>query len=136
MILAYDAGCGPCTNFKSIISFLSPRKKIGFVSLVAADESGLLDSLDSEKRYRSFHLLVPGQNISSGAEALPVLFGLIMGGRLVERAIQSIPFGFQTVSSVYGVLSRLHDSGSCNALRLGTSGNKRVFALGLRPKLN
>lgn len=135
-ILVYDSYCGPCTNFKSVVRFLDPRRTIAFASLAKADELGLLEGLPLDVRHKSFHIYSPDQSPRSGAEALPLLFGLIVGSRGVESAIRTIPFGFQAVSSVYGVLSRLHDAGSCASPQVGATGSKSASGLGLRPKPN
>ncbi len=135
-VLVYDSDCGPCTDFKNLVSFLDPRRRLSFASLAEADELGMLDKLPPAVRYRSFHIIAPDKSASSGAEALPVLIGLMSGGKQIERAARSIPFGFQLLSSVYKVVSKLHDSGSCASLGLGAPGGKRASDLGLRPKPN
>jgi predicted DCC family thiol-disulfide oxidoreductase YuxK len=135
-VLVYDSDCGPCTDFKNMMSFLDPRRRLSFASMAEADELGLLDALPRAVRYKSFHIIAPGQCVTSGAEALPVLIGLLTGGIRIERAAHSIPFGFQAISSVYRVLSRLHDTGSCAPPGLVASGSKGASGLGLRPKPN
>jgi predicted DCC family thiol-disulfide oxidoreductase YuxK len=135
-ILVYDSDCGPCTKFKNVVSFLDPRRTLSFASLVEADRLGLLNGLPQNVRYKSFHIITPVQSPRSGAEALPRLFGLIMGGTHVERAVRSIPFGFQVISSVYRVLSRVHDSGTCFPPGLGAMGSESASGSGLRPKQN
>ena len=112
-ILAYDSDCGPCTRFKNAISFLDARRRLGFKSLMAADRQGMLDSVPLGRRHRSFHLIGPDGIVSSGANALPGLVGLLPGGTVPSKAIASSPLLFRGVSFVYTVLSRLHDSGSC-----------------------
>jgi predicted DCC family thiol-disulfide oxidoreductase YuxK len=113
-ILVYDSGCGPCTDFRNVVGFLDPRRRITFMSLAEADRLHLLNPIASNLRYRSFHLLAHGKNVMSGAAALPELFGLLPGGKITKRVLQRAPFSFRIVSSAYRALSRLHDSGSCN----------------------
>ncbi|HEY6283962.1 MAG TPA: hypothetical protein VIW22_08575, partial [Nitrososphaerales archaeon] len=119
-----------------MVSFLDPTRRLSFASTAEADELGLLDSVPMEARYKSFHIVALGQSAVSGAEALPALIGLLTGEKLIERAARSIPFGFHAISSVYRVLSRLHDSGSCAPSGLGATGTKGAPGLGIRPKQN
>ena len=135
-VLVYDSDCGPCTGFKNIVRFLDPRRRLSFASLSEADELGHLDELPRTDRYNSFHIIAPGKGVMSGAEALPHLIGLLIGGESIERSARSIPLGFHMISSVYRVLSRLHDSGSCVPTGLGAPGSERPSGLGLRPKQN
>ncbi len=135
-MLVYDSECGPCTDFKNLVSFLDPRRRIFFAALSDEDQLGYLDALPQAVRYKSFHIIAPGQSAISGAEALPALIGILTLGKPIERAAHSIPFGFQAISSVYRVLSRLHDSGSCTSPVLGAPGTKRASGLGLHPKPN
>jgi len=110
----YDSACGPCTDFRDLVGFLDPRRQITFLSLADADRVHILDPIARGMRYRSFHLISDGGNIESGAAALPELFGQFPGGNITKRILRSFPFAQRLASSAYGVLSRLHDSGSCN----------------------
>jgi len=58
-ILAYDADCGPCIRFKHVVDILDKYEKIDFISLVKADQEGLLDKIPIHQRYKSFHLIFP-----------------------------------------------------------------------------
>jgi predicted DCC family thiol-disulfide oxidoreductase YuxK len=114
-VLAYDAGCGPCSRFKAVIELLDGRRRIGFVSLEAAERSGLLASVAPASRYASFHLIRSASNggwdggLWSGSEAvLPLVRTLSPWGRAMSRIVEGTPGGLEAVSFVYSTLTRLH----------------------------
>ena len=112
-LLVYDSCCGPCTRFRNIVEFLDSKRRIDYMGLVQADNNGLLDSVPTERRHRSFHLIAQDGKVTSGAAALPPLIGLLPTGRTFERIIElSVPVSFAT-TVLYTAFSRLHDSGSC-----------------------
>jgi predicted DCC family thiol-disulfide oxidoreductase YuxK len=113
-VLAYDAACGPCSQFKALVDFLDARGVIEFASLRQAEEDGVLESVDPSTRYASFHLVPPGQRALSGAEAiLPLVRLLIPGGRSASRILEAIPGCGRAISFGYSTLSRLHGTGAC-----------------------
>lgn len=112
IVLAYDAGCGPCSKFRAVVSFLDARRLIDFVDIQEADRSGLLDGVPQARRYASFHIVSRRGNgfatngIASGSGAiLPLVWALSPpASRLVWRVSSleaSLRFG-------YSALSRLH----------------------------
>jgi len=111
--LAYDEDCGPCTKFKRAIEFFDAHDAIDFVSLVQANELGLLDAIPERLRFRSFHLIAPTGRAESGANALRGLIRLLPSGWLASEFIFSTPSGRRLVTFAYSSLSRLHDRGSC-----------------------
>jgi predicted DCC family thiol-disulfide oxidoreductase YuxK len=115
-LLAYDADCGPCSRFKAIVDFFDARGVIEFTSLKQAEEAGALGTIDSSLRYRSFHLVMSGQGVLSGADALlPLVKLLLPGGGVVSRALAATPGFGRALSFGYAALSRLHDVGACSA---------------------
>lgn len=113
-LLAYDADCGPCTRFKRAIGFLDSYQRISPIPLTEADAEGILVSIPTSRRHRSFHLVAPDGEVLSGAAALPTLVGLLPAGRLPSKLMVSAPGGPRAVKLVYQTFSRLHDSGSCS----------------------
>jgi predicted DCC family thiol-disulfide oxidoreductase YuxK len=111
--MAYDADCGPCTRFKQAVSILDIHRKVDFIPLNIADESGLLDSVPSNLRHRSFHLVLPDKQVLSGANALPEVIGMFPAGRAFSQLIVGAPGGRTAMAFVYSVFARLHDTGSC-----------------------
>ena len=111
--LAYDDDCGPCTRFKRAVEFFDAHDAIEFVSLVQADEWGLLDAIPERLRFRSFHLIAPTGRAESGANALRGLIRLLPSGWLASEFIFSTSSGRRLVAFAYSSLSRLHDGGSC-----------------------
>lgn len=124
IVLAYDSNCGPCSLFRSTVGFLDARRRIEFVSLEAADRSGLLEGITPASRYASFHLIRPGAGLnrdaelSSGSDAvLPLLRLLSPWGRAVSNAIENLPGGPAVVAIVYARLAKLHRTCSLEARR-------------------
>lgn len=136
-LLAYDADCGPCTRFKHVVDFVDSRNRIAFVSLVEADELGLLDKVPRPLRHASFHLIFPSGDLQSGAEALSQMIELFPLGQLISVVIQSVPGVRSLIARVYSVFSRLHDSGKCsyetylgeNNAGSGKIGSTTLFAM-------
>ena len=112
-IMAYDADCGPCTRFKQAVAILDIHRKVYFVPLGTADESGLLDGVPINLRHRSFHLVLSHEVVLSGANALPEVISLFPAGRLLSRIMIGAPGGRSAMNSVYSLFARLHDKGSC-----------------------
>ena len=111
--VAYDEDCGPCTKFRRAIQFFDAHDAIDFVSLVQANELGLLDAIPERLRFRSFHLIAPTGRAESGANALHGLIRLLPSGWLASEFIFSTPSGRRLATFAYSSLSRLHDRGSC-----------------------
>jgi predicted DCC family thiol-disulfide oxidoreductase YuxK len=113
-LLAYDAGCGPCSRFKAVVDFLDARGTIEFASLKQAEEVGALETINPSLRHRSFHLIASGQRALSGADALlPLVRLLLPGGGVVSTALETLPGCRRAISFGYSALSRLHDAGAC-----------------------
>ncbi len=113
-IMAYDSDCGICTRFKNMINFLDTQGRLTFTPLISADNDGLLDSIPRNRRHRSFHLVNPSGRVYSGADALPVLFGLLPAGWALESVLRSSPPAMWLTRILYGNFVRYHDSGSCS----------------------
>ena len=111
--MVYDSDCGICTRFKNVISFLDAHQRLAFAPLLTADKDGLLDSVPAHRRHRSFHLVNPSGRVYSGADALPILVGLLPAGRPLESILSSAPPAMWLTRVVYESFVRHHDSGSC-----------------------
>ena len=112
-LLVYDADCGSCSKFRKAVDLLDKYDNLRFISLVDAEDKGLLNSIPTWRRRKSFHLISPGDQISSGADAIPVLMDMLPLGRFASSLILKFPLGLHIVNLVYSTLSRLHDTGSC-----------------------
>jgi predicted DCC family thiol-disulfide oxidoreductase YuxK len=113
-LLAYDAGCGPCSRFKALVSFLDARGRLDYASLGEADKAGALAAVEPATRYSSFHLVSAGRDTWSGADALlPLVRVLLPGGEALTMALEGVPGFRRAIAFGYAALSRLHDSGSC-----------------------
>jgi predicted DCC family thiol-disulfide oxidoreductase YuxK len=114
-ILAYDADCGPCTRFRHAVDIFDIYQKIDFISLIEADQKGLLDRIPPSMRYKSFHLIFPNrEEVKSGSDALIKLIAILPGGSLIFPIINHFPGGKQIVHFIYTRFSRLHDGASCS----------------------
>jgi predicted DCC family thiol-disulfide oxidoreductase YuxK len=122
-LLAYDAGCGPCSRFKELVEFLDPRNKVAYISLDDAEKASLLEGIPSESRFTSFHLLSTGREQSSanGAPAVLLLLRVLAPlGDSFWMAFEKVPGSVALVSRAYGTLSRLHRS--CSPLQRALRG--------------
>ena len=113
-ILAYDADCGPCTRFAHVVDSLDKSEIIDFISIILADQKGLLDRIPPPLRYKSFHLILPNGEVKSGSEALVELIAILPGGKIVSPIVNYFPGGKPFVSFIYNSFSRRHDMGLCN----------------------
>jgi predicted DCC family thiol-disulfide oxidoreductase YuxK len=113
LVLAYDADCGPCTRFKQIVDFIDAENQVDFISLMEADETGLLDTIPRSARHTSFHIIFQNGEVLSGSAAIPSLIELLPHGSVISRVITSAPGGLRAISFVYAGFARLHDKGSC-----------------------
>ena len=121
-ILAYDSDCGPCSGFKSAVKFLDARRRIAFVPLLAADESGMLDGMTPSARFGSFHLIRRKSGARSLDDArsgslaiLPLATALLPRGHALVRAIETSARVTRALGFAYSTLSRLH--GTCSPRR-------------------
>lgn len=108
--MAYDAGCGPCTTFKTIVDILDRYNRIDFLSLTEAEKLGFLNTIPQYLRFQSFHLISPDQGVVSGADALLYLIALFPLGSLVSKLIKLLPGGKIMINFLYGEFSKLQKS--------------------------
>lgn len=137
-VLVYDADCGHCTKFKQAVAILDTHRRVDFVSLSSADESGLLDGVPTKLRYKSFHLVLQDRQVLSGADALPELISMFPAGRVLSRMMAGAPGGSSAMTFAYSVFVRLHDTGSCTTAPTlaGTERGPSDPGNGIRPKLS
>lgn len=114
-LLVYDTDCGPCTKFQHLVEWLDGYNRLRYISLVKADQLGLLNSIPVIRRHISFHLISPSGKILSGSVAIPNLLALFPLGGVVETLIQKTPWCYNIVDFLYSTLSRLHGNGSCTS---------------------
>jgi predicted DCC family thiol-disulfide oxidoreductase YuxK len=112
-ILAYDADCGPCTRFRHFVELIDSKGEFDFVSLIEADDSGLLDRIAESERHTSFHVILPDGELLTGPAAIPRLVELLPGGKTLSAMITSIPGGTHLVSIVYEGFARGHNGSAC-----------------------
>ena len=110
----YDADCRPCSKFQHTVDWLDTYNHLDYISLVRADELGLLNSIPRIQRHKSFHLISPEGKISSGANAIPNLLALLPLGSFTATLVHGAPGASGLVNFVYSTFSRLHDVGSCS----------------------
>ena len=111
--MAYDADCGPCTQFKRLVDFLDIYHAIDFIPLADADKLGLLNNMSEPLRFKSFHLISPDGDIQSGSEALYDLIALFPLGGHISKLIVLLPGGKRIIRFLYNTFSKLHDNSAC-----------------------
>jgi len=112
-VLAYDADCGPCSRFRSLVEFLDARGVIRYTTLGAADHLGSLNDIPPEARYGSFQLILADGHVVGGGDAIPSLVELLPFGKKTAKLLTTLPGGTWLVKIVYSSLSRLHETGYC-----------------------
>jgi predicted DCC family thiol-disulfide oxidoreductase YuxK len=112
--LAYDADCGSCTRFKGMVQWFDKYNHLEYISLINADDRGLLDSVPVGRRHKSFHLVSPEGRVTCGSDAIPSLVALLPLGSGLAVLIQKIPVAQSVVKFLYSTMSRLHETGSCS----------------------
>lgn len=112
-LLIYDSNCGPCTRFAKAVKLLDVNRRVQLVTLTEADRRGLLDAVRPEERFRTSYLLRKPGSLEVGADYVPDLMAYLPGGGLLELAMKSWRPASSFGRFVFGVLSRLHDAGSC-----------------------
>jgi len=83
----FDASCGPCTFWAHLTAGLSPTG-LGVFPLDGPEADRALQSMSSETRYGSFHIVESGKTWT-GPDVMPVWIGLVGGNRarlVAERA--------------------------------------------------
>jgi predicted DCC family thiol-disulfide oxidoreductase YuxK/chromate transport protein ChrA len=125
-LLAYDAHCEPCTRFRNLVHFIDSKGEIEFISLVDAEDAGLLEKVPKAERHTSFHLILPDGRLLTGAEAVPTLLELLPGGKMLSRVITSAPGGPLVISTVYDGFARGHDGSACALPRPVASSENRL----------
>ena len=111
--MAYDADCGPCTQFKRLVDFLDVCHVIDFIPLANADKLGLLNNMSEPLRFKSFYLISTDGDIQSGSEALYDLIALFPLGGRISKLIVLLPGGKRMIRFLYNTFSKLHDTSSC-----------------------
>lgn len=114
LVLAYDADCGSCKRFKDFVDFLDLHHRIEFVSLIDADDLGLLDRIPKAERHTSFHLVLPNGDVLSGATAIPRLMDSLPGGAPLAKLVSLAPGGLWLISRLYGSFSKGHNGAACS----------------------
>ena len=114
-----------------MVDWFDKFDSLSYISLVDAERSGCLDSVPAARRHKSFHLISPRENVSSGAPAIPILLTLLPVGSIVSPLILLFPPGQRIVNFVYTTFARLHDSGSCGYKHSSRSSLIDQEALGL-----
>jgi predicted DCC family thiol-disulfide oxidoreductase YuxK len=97
-----------------VVDWLDRYNHLSYTSLVRGDELGLLNSIPTNRRHKSFHLISPEGEISSGTSAIPNLLALLPLGGVAASLLFLIPPGRSVVDFIYSTFARLHDSGSCS----------------------
>ncbi len=79
-IIVYDSDCGFCRWALARILAWDRRGRLRPVALQDDAAVLLLPGMDAEERARSWHIVIPGEEVRSGGAALPPLLRLLPGG--------------------------------------------------------
>ena len=97
-----------------MVVFVDLHNLLEFMDLVDGEIDGLLHSLPSSLRHGSFHIVSPDGRVTSGEDALPIVMGLLPGGKVLSRLITRAPCGRWALAFVYRTFSRLHYKETCH----------------------
>ncbi len=112
-LLIYDHYCGPCRTFKQLVDLIDINNKIGYLSLVDANNKGMLDIIPITIRFNSFHLILPNGKILSGEEAVIDLLSILPLGNVISTFIILLPQSKQIIKYIYLILAHFHNKSSC-----------------------
>jgi predicted DCC family thiol-disulfide oxidoreductase YuxK len=113
IVLAYDADCGPCTRFRYFVEAIDSKGEVAFVSLIDADDSGMLDRIPKSERHTSFHVIFPDGKLLTGADAVPPLLELLPGGKILAKVVTTVPGGRRFIAIVYEGFAKGHNGSAC-----------------------
>ena len=101
--LLYDGECGFCRLSAKLATRLDDDDRLRTVAIQSEEGQRLLTEVPEELRLEAFHVVTPGGNVVSGADAAPLLARLLRGGHVPARAMRRFP---AQTAAVYGFVSR------------------------------
>jgi len=107
----YDANCRFCRWSLSWLLRLDRRRSLRPVALDSSEADALVGGMSDDERFGSWHLAVPGQDVSSGGAAVAPLVGCMTSSDRIQRGIGylTVPLslGYRIVARSRGRLGRL-----------------------------
>lgn len=89
MLVLWDRDCGFCAWTLALVLRADRRRVLVTRTIQEADADGLLDAIEPERRYASWHVVDAAGEITSAGRAVTVTLGLLPAGRplaLITRA--------------------------------------------------
>ena len=109
--LLYDRDCRVCRASARFVRCIDLRRGIRIRPIQESRE--LLRSLPEESVLDAAHAIDPDGRVTSGAEAMPVLAGALLGAPQVERRLRASPSAMRVLARFYGFLVGLRGRLTC-----------------------
>jgi predicted DCC family thiol-disulfide oxidoreductase YuxK len=102
-LVLFDEDCGFCRWSADRLRAWDRAGRLAFRSIQAAERSGMLDALDPEARYASWHVITGDGRIWSGGAAVPPLMARLPGGQALAAVAEAFP---DETDRLYGFVAR------------------------------
>lgn len=105
-LVLFDEDCGFCRWSADRLRAWDRAGRLAFRSIQAAERAGMLDALDPEARYASWHVITRDGRIWSGGAAVPPLMARLPGGQALAAVAEAFPDG---TDGLYRFVARHRD---------------------------
>jgi predicted DCC family thiol-disulfide oxidoreductase YuxK len=91
MLVLWDRDCGFCAWTLALALRADRRRVLVTSTIQEADVAGLLDAIEPERRYASFHIVDADGRVTSAGRAVTVMLGLLPAGRPLGLVTNAAP---------------------------------------------
>ncbi len=110
MLVLWDRDCGFCAWTLALLLRADRRRILVTRTIQEADADGLLDAIEPERRYASWHVVDADGRITSAGRAVTVALALLPAGRPLAVVTRALPRlterAYRWVAEHRGLLSR------------------------------
>ncbi len=110
-LLLYDADCRICAAFARALRFVTLGRRIHVRSI--QDSRSLLLGMAEDDILGSAHAISPEGLVTTGADAMPMLAGALLGKPQIEGRLRSSPASMRFLSGFYAFLADLRGRLTC-----------------------
>jgi predicted DCC family thiol-disulfide oxidoreductase YuxK len=114
-VLLYDGECGLCRRWVERLGRWDRAGAIDRVPFQRRAERPELPRIADAALERAMHLVLPGGEVLPGSHALPVLLGVVPGGRLLRALLRLPGAGLLADRAYRWVAARRHRLGCSSA---------------------
>ncbi len=91
MLVLWDRDCGFCAWTLALVLRADRRRVLATRTIQEADADGLLDALEPERRYASWHIVDADGQVTSAGRAVTATLGLLPAGRPLAAVTRALP---------------------------------------------